>query len=85
MDLEAVGHAVFGGDSGDSDGLMAYVNGVGDNDGLRFGVDGPLAMVVLEGDTRAESIISTEIPGVTIARFLWMMTGQPRWTRGVTS
>ena len=64
-----MGHTVFISVGGDGDGVMADVDGVGDNYGLRFGFDGPLAAVVIEGDTRAESILVTEIPGVAITSF----------------
>ena len=48
-----MGHAVFGCDSGDGDGMVADIGGVGDNEGVSFGFDGLLAEVVLEGDTYA--------------------------------
>ena len=61
-----MGHAVF---SSDGDGVMADVNGVRDNNGLSFVVNDSLAAVVLERDTRAESFLATEIPGVDIVSF----------------
>ena len=69
-ELEAVGHAVSGGDSRDGDGVMAYIDGVGDNYGLRFEVNGLLAEVVFERYTHPESILAAEIPGVVMDRFL---------------
>lgn len=53
-----MGHTVFVGDIGGGDGVMADVDVVGDNYGLRFGVDGPLVAVVLKGDTRAEFVLA---------------------------
>jgi hypothetical protein len=43
---------------------MTEVDSVGDAEGLGFGIDDPMAAVMLQGDANIESVRATEVPGV---------------------
>ncbi len=64
--FKAVDNGVSWCDSQDSEKLVTEVNCVGDAEGLSFGVDDAMAVVVLEGDANVEieTVKAVEVPGV---------------------
>jgi hypothetical protein len=61
--IKAVDDCVGWCDSRDGEVVVKEVDCVGDVEGLGFGIDDPMAAVMLEGDTNVESFRATEVPG----------------------
>ncbi len=74
--VKAVDNGVDWCDGWDGEVVMMEVNHVGDVEGLDFGIDGPMAAVMLTG-------AAAEVPDVVGAGLLLVMTGQASGRRGV--
>ncbi len=70
--VEAVDNGVGWCDSRDGDIVMTEVNSVGDAEGLGFGIDDAMAVVMLKGDANVESVRATEVLGVASD---WLIVG----------
>jgi hypothetical protein len=73
--VEAVDNCVGWCDGQDGEVVMMEVNSVGDAEGLSFGIDDTMAVVMLKGDADVESARATEVPGAAIG---WLIVGDDR-------
>ncbi len=55
------------------------VPSVGDAEGLGFGIDDAMAVVMLKGDTNVESVRAAEVPGATSGWFIVGDDGAAEW------
>ncbi len=70
--IEAVDNDVGWCDSWDGEVVMMEVDSVRDAEGLGFGINDTMAMVMLKGDANVESIRATEVPGAACG---WLIVG----------
>jgi hypothetical protein len=54
---------------------MTEVDSVGDAEGLGFGINDAMAVVMLKGDTDVESVRAAEVPGAASG---WLIVGDDR-------
>jgi hypothetical protein len=73
--VKAVDNGVGWCDGQDGEVVMTEVDSVGDAEGLGFGIDDAMAVVMLKGDANVESIRAAEVPGVTNG---WLIVGDDR-------
>ncbi len=62
-------------DGWDGEVVMTEVDSVGDAEGLGFGIDDTMAVVMLQGDANVESIRAVEVPGAASG---WLIVGDDR-------
>jgi hypothetical protein len=62
-------------DSWDGEVVMTEVDGVGDAEGLGFGINDAMAAVMLQGDANVESAKTTEVSGAASG---WLIVGDDR-------
>jgi hypothetical protein len=62
--VKAVDNGVGWCDGQDGEVMMTEVDSVGDAEGLGFGIDDVMAVVMLQGDTNVKYVRATEVPGV---------------------
>jgi hypothetical protein len=62
--IEVVGNGVGWCDIWDGEVVVMEVNCVGDVEGLDFGIDDAMAVVLLKGDANIESIRAAEVPAM---------------------
>jgi hypothetical protein len=70
--IEAVDNGVGWCDGWDGEVVMTEVDSVGDVEGLEFGINDAMAVVMLKGDTDIESVRAAEVPGAAIG---WLIVG----------
>ncbi len=82
-DLEAVDNGVGWCDCWDGEVVMTEVDRVGDAEGLGFGINDAMAVVMLKGDANVETIRAAEVPGAEGGWLIVVDMGQPSGRRGV--
>jgi hypothetical protein len=70
--IKAVDNVVDWCNSWDGEIVVMKVDCVGDAEGLGFGIDDAMAAVMLEGDTKVESVRAVEVPGAVDG---WLVVG----------
>ncbi len=70
--VKAVDNGVGWCDGWDGEVVMTEINSVGDVEGLGFGIDDAMAVVMLKEDADVESVRAAEVPGVTSG---WLIVG----------
>jgi hypothetical protein len=73
--VKAVDNGVGWCDGWDGEVVMMEVDSVGDAEGLGFGIDDTMAVVMLQGDANVESIRAVEVPGAASG---WLIVGDDR-------
>jgi hypothetical protein len=66
-------------DSQDGDVVVMEVNCVGDAEGLGFGIDDMMAVVMLKGDPNVESVRTAEVPGAAGGWLVVDDDGAAKW------
>jgi hypothetical protein len=73
--IKAVDNGVSWCDGWDGEVVMTEVDSVGDAEGLGFGINDAMVVVMLQGDANVESIRAAEVPGVASG---WLIVGDDR-------
>ncbi len=73
--IKAVDNSVGWCDGRDGEVVMTEVDSVGDAEGLGFGNNDVMAVVVLKGDANIESVRAAEVPGAASG---WLIVGDDR-------
>ncbi len=73
--VKAVDNGVGWCDSRDGEVVMMEVDSVGDAEGLGFGIDDVMAVVIIQGDANVESVRAGEVPGAASG---WLIVGHDR-------
>ena len=66
-------------DGWDGEAVMTEVDRVGDAEGLGFGINCVMAVVMLKGDTNLEFIRAAEVPGATSGWLIVDDDGAAKW------
>ncbi len=73
--VKAVDNGVGWCDGWDGEVVMTEVDSVGDAEGLGFGIDDAMAVLMLKGDADVASVRATEVPGAASG---WLIVGDDR-------
>ncbi len=77
--VKAVDNSVGWCDGQDGEVVMTEVNSVGDAEGLGFGIDDVMAVVMLKGDANIESVRAAEVPGAASGCLIVGDDGAAKW------
>jgi hypothetical protein len=77
--IKAVDNGIGWCDSRDGEVVMTEVDSVQDVEGLGFGIDDAMAVVMLKGDANVECIRASEVPGVASVWLIVVYDGATEW------
>ncbi len=77
--VKAVDNSVGWCDGQDGEVVMTKVNSVGDAEGLGFGINDVMAVVMLKGDANIESVRAAEVPGAASGCLIVDDDGAAKW------
>jgi hypothetical protein len=79
--IKAVDNGVGWCDGRDGEIVMMEVDSVGDVEGLGFGINDEMAVVMLMGDANVESLRATEVPGAASGWLIVGNDGAAKWEK----